>query len=156
MQSIIFGGIAHVIGRGELAMTASRHIIALGVVGVILAIGFLLVIRPAFWAPSEPSIGKTPMTRGRVLVVYGLFALFSAARCSIAFAIRSIGHGRVIPCIHSRRRATTFDDYRLYGVPKDNPDTEVSLFVDEQVFAAVRSVAAVAGPGRVALESGTS
>ena len=132
MQNVIFGRIAHVIGHSDLAMTASRQIIALGAVGVILAIGFLLIIRPAFWAPAEPSPGKTPMSRRRLLVVYGLIAFILGG--SLLDCVRDTEHWpwSCYPMYSYPETATTFDDYRLYGVPKDNPDTEISLFLDER------------------------
>jgi hypothetical protein len=132
METMIFGGVARVIGRGELAMTASRQIVALGVVGVILSVGFLLVVRPVFWAPSEPAAGRTPMTRRRVLVVYGLMAFIFGG--SLLDCVRDTEHWpwSCYPMYSYPETATTFDDYRLYGVPRENPDTEISLFLDER------------------------
>jgi hypothetical protein len=132
MQIPKLGWLAAVIGRGELAMTSSRQIEALAVVGVLFAIGFFWVIRPVFWKPVEPETGKTPMRRGRVLVVYGLMVFILGG--SVLDAVRDTEHWpwSSYPMYSFMETGTTFDDYRLYGVPKENPNTEISLFTDER------------------------
>jgi hypothetical protein len=132
MHSPIHCLIAPFIGPGEPAVITTKHLIAVGAVGAILAVGLFLVIRPVFWAPSEPAIGKTPMLRRRILVVYGVMAFILGG--SILDMVRDTEHWpwSCYPMYSYMQTGTTFDDYRLYGVPKQNPDTEISLFTDER------------------------
>jgi hypothetical protein len=53
---------------------------------------------------------------------------------SILDAVRDTEHWpwSCYPMYSYMQIGTTFDDYRLYGVAKQNPDTEISLFTDER------------------------
>jgi hypothetical protein len=132
MYSPIHRWIAPFIGRGDLATATPRHFIALGLLGVIVAAFILLVIRPVFWAPSQPAAGIAPMPRRRVTVVYAVMALILGG--SLLDAVRDSEHWpwSCYPMYSFMETGTTFDDYRLYGVPTQNPGTEISLFTDER------------------------
>ncbi len=132
MHGTFFRWIAPFIGRGAPAVITSRHILALGVTAAILAVGIWLVIRPVFWAPSKPVVGITPMPRRRLLAAYAVMAIILGP--SIVDSVRDSEHWpwSCYPMYSFMETGTKFDDYRLYGVPKDNPNTEISLFAHEQ------------------------
>ena len=132
MHSPILHWIAPFIGRSDLAVMSSKHLIVAEAVGAILAVGLLLVIRPVFSAPSEPAVGKTPMPRRRILVAYGVMAFILVG--SLLDCVRDTEHWpwSCYPMYSYMETGTTFDDYRLYGVSKKNPGTEISLFTDER------------------------
>ena len=72
------------------------------------------------------------MGRRRVLVVYGLMGFIVGG--SLLDAVRDTEHWpwSCYPMYSYMETGTTFDDYRLYGVLKENPETEISLFTDER------------------------
>jgi len=140
MQSPIFAGIAGLIGPGELANTNTHPRAGLAVIGIALCVGLLLVIQPRFWktilAPAQPQAGETrpimAIPRRRLIAIYALM-LFILGGSFLDMA-RDSEHWpwSCYPMYSEIQTGTTFDDYRLYGVPKENPSTEISLFTDER------------------------
>jgi hypothetical protein len=126
--------IVSIIGRDDLAV--SRHQAKLAVLAIVCLVVVIAILRPAFWKrfwePTRPSGQATPMSRLRLLVAYGLLAFIVGG--TIPDAVMDSEHWpwSVYPMYSYMWVGQKYDDYRLYGVPKDHPDQEFSLFTDER------------------------
>ena len=136
MASPMLSKIADIIGPGGLAMAISRHEVKLVLLGAAGVVALLLVISPAFWkafwAPSKPGNGKASISPRRMLVAYGLLALILGGTLVDEVLDSEHWPWSVYPMYSYMWVGKHYDDYRLYGVPKDNPNTEISLWTDER------------------------
>ena len=88
-----------------------------------------------FWAPAEPEKetppSVAPIGRQRLLVAYGVIAFIVAG--SFLDAVRDTEHWpwSNYPMYSQPENDPTFNDLRLYGVPKSDPNTEFSLYATD-------------------------
>jgi hypothetical protein len=135
MEAPILSRMADVIGPGNLAMTM-EHAVKLALVGAVLVFALGLAVQPRFWKlfwkPAEAGSGKPWMTRGGMLVAYGLLLLIVGG--TIPDAVKDTEHWpwSVYPMYSYMWVGRHYDDYRLYGVLKDDPSKELSLWTDER------------------------
>lgn len=113
-------------------MKTSHQVIAFGLLAVLFALGYWYIVRPVLWKPAEPAPGKTPMPRRRILTAYAVIALIVGG--SLIDAIRDSEHWpwSCYPMYSYMETGTKFEDYRLYGVLKSDPNVEISLYTDER------------------------
>lgn len=136
MGPAIHSWIVPIIGPCDPAMIVSRHQAKLGALAVLAIVAFVMILTPAFWrmfwAPTKPTGTAPPMSRGRLLVPYGLLLLIAGG--TLVDVVKDAEHWpwSPYPMYSYMWVQKHYDDYRLYGVPKDNPDTEFSLFTDER------------------------
>lgn len=119
---------------------AIGHSVGGTVVLVILGIGFFaLMLTPGFWkqfwSPCHPrpeqGVVQIMSTR-RLLIAYAAIAFILFG--SILDLCRDTEHWpwSSYPMYSYAERGETFDDYRLYGVPKNAPNTEIALYNDSR------------------------
>jgi hypothetical protein len=130
--------IAVAIGDAWLLVAHKPHRAVILLTGVGLAVAVLLL--PGFWKmlfnptqiPAEANSPHTPMSRRRMLIVYAVILFIIGG--SFLDLVRDSEHWpwSCYPMYSYPESGTTFNDLRLYGVPANDPKTELSLFTDER------------------------
>ena len=138
MDSLTFAIIARFVASGEFSFLAAANRTAAVAILIVLAIAAVLITRKdfwgIFWAPAEASQtpAVVPLSRQRLLVAYAVIAVIAVG--SFLDMARDTEHWpwSNYPMYSQPENDPQFNDLRLYGVPKSDPTTELSLYTDSR------------------------